>query len=117
MAQTKKKRARKHRGTQAGTIEARGRTGRPQTAAEAKQIRRDRREERLDKPPSWRSSFNRAAISALVFGVFVVLAFGWTIPQAVPLAAAMVVLYWPLSYYTDRWLYNRRQRQKGAAGR
>jgi hypothetical protein len=29
----------------------------------------------------------------------------------------MVVIYLPLSYVTDRYLYNRRQRQKAAAGR
>lgn len=118
MAQTKRKRRRKHRGTQAGTVEARGRTGRTQTKADAKAIRQARREERLNKPPSWRSSFNRAAISAIVFGVFTVIAFGWKIEQAVPLTAAMVLIYLPLSYYTDRLIYNRRQRQKAArAGR
>jgi Flp pilus assembly protein TadB len=116
MAQTKRKRNRKHRGTQAGTVEARGRTGsRPQnTKTDAKAIRQARREERLNKPPSWRSSFNRAAISALVFGVFTVIAFGWKVEQALPLTAMMVLIYLPLSYYTDRLIYNRRQRQKAA---
>jgi Flp pilus assembly protein TadB len=116
MAQTKRKRNRKHRGTQAGTIEARGRTGRPQTATEAKQIRRDRRDERINKPPSWRSSLNRAAISAVVFGVFTMLAFGWSVAQALPLTIAMVLFYLPLSYVTDRFIYNRRQRQRAARG-
>ena len=45
MAQTKKKRRRKHRGTQAGTIERPGRTGRPSgrpaTKAEARTIGRE----------------------------------------------------------------------------
>ena len=117
MAQTKRKRQRKHRGTQAGTVEARGRTGRPQMKADAKQIRQQRREERVNKPPSWRSSFNRAAISALVFGVLTVLLFGWSVSQAIPLTLAMLVIYLPLSYVTDRYIYNRRQRQKAAAGR
>jgi polyferredoxin len=117
MAQTKRKRQRKHRGTQAGTVEARGRTGRPQVKADAKQIRQQRREERINKPPSWRSSANRAVISALVFGVLTVLLFGWTVAQAVPLTLAMVLIYLPLSYVTDRYIYNRRQRQKAAAGR
>ena len=119
MAQTKRKRQRKHRGTQAGTVEARGRTGRSgrgSVAADAKQIRQQRREERLNKPPSWRSSLNRAAISAVVFGVFTVIAFGWSVAQAVPLTIAMVLIYLPLSYVTDRYIYNRRQRQKAARG-
>jgi Flp pilus assembly protein TadB len=114
MAQTKRKRNRKHRGTQAGTIEARGRTGRGQVKTDAKAIRQARREERVNKPPSWRSSLNRAAISALIFGVFTVIAFGWKVQQAVPLVAVMVLIYLPLSYYTDRLIYNRRQRQKSA---
>ncbi|HEX8741686.1 MAG TPA: hypothetical protein VF712_01000 [Thermoleophilaceae bacterium] len=117
MAQTKRKRQRKHRGTQAGTIEARGRTGRSRPATEAKDIRRARREERQNKPPSWSSSFNRAAISALVFGVLTVLVFGWSVAQAIPLTIAMVLIYLPLSYMTDRFVYNRRQRQKAGAGR
>jgi anti-sigma factor RsiW len=119
MAQTKRKRPRKHRGTQAGTVEARGRTGRPgkgSVANDAKALRQQRREERMSKPPSWRSSFNRAAISALVFGVFTVIAFGWTIAQAVPLTLAMVLIYLPLSYVTDRYIYNRRQRRMAARG-
>ena len=118
MAQTKRKRNRKHRGTQAGTVETRGRTGRGQVKTDAKEIRKSRREERLNKAPSWRSSFNRAAISAVVFGVFTVIAFGWKVEQAAPLTAVMVLVYLPLSYYTDRLIYNRRQRQKAArAGR
>jgi Flp pilus assembly protein TadB len=117
MAQTKRKRRRKHRGTQAGTVEARGRTGRPQTATEAKQIRKDRRAERLNTPPTWRSSLNRAALSALVFGVFTVIAFGWSVAQALPLVLVMVLLYLPLSYYTDRFIYNRRQRRAAGPGR
>ncbi len=116
MAQTKKKRSRKHRGTQAGTIEARGRTGRPQTAAEAKQIRKDRREERLSTPPTWRSALNRSVLSALAFGVLTILVFGWSIGQAAPVAVALVFLYLPFSYVTDRWFYNRRQR-RAAQGR
>ena len=76
MAQTKRKRKGKHRGTQAGTIEARGRTGRrPQTQVEAKKVSRDRRAARFDRPPTWRGALNRAAISAAVFAVAVVVVF------------------------------------------
>jgi hypothetical protein len=34
------------------------------------------------------------------------------VAAGVALAAVMVFMYLPLSYYTDRYLYNRRQRQK-----
>jgi hypothetical protein len=117
MAQTKRKRSRKHRGTQAGTVETRGRTGRPPTKADAKNIRQQRRDERINKPPSWRSSANRAVISAVVFGILTVLVFGWSVAQALPLTLAMILIYLPLSFVTDRYIYNRRQRQKAAAGR
>ena len=118
MAQAKRKRSRKHRGTQAGTIEARGRTGRrPQTQVEARKVTRERRAtraNRFDRPPSWRSALNRAAISAAIFAVAVVVLFGRPVAAALMLGVVMVVLYLPMSYYTDRFLYNRRRRQKAA---
>jgi hypothetical protein len=116
MAQTKRKRTRKHRGTPAGTIERSGRTGRPQTREDAKQISRQRRQERLDTPPSWRGAVNRAAIAAAVFGVLVVLAFDRTVAQGSILAGFMFLLYIPLGYLTDTAIFRFRQRRK-AAGR
>jgi hypothetical protein len=116
MAQTKRKRTRKHRGTPAGTIERAGRTGRPQTGADAKQIARQRRRERLDKPPTWRGAVNRAAVAAALFGVLVVVLFKNDVAQGVVLAAFMFGLYIPLSYVTDSAIYRYRQRKK-AAGR
>ncbi|HZG48921.1 MAG TPA: hypothetical protein VEY90_05325 [Thermoleophilaceae bacterium] len=112
MAQTKRKRTRKHRGTPAGTIERAGRTGRPQTREDAKQIARRRREERLDRPPTWRSSINRAAIAAAVFGVLVIVAFGREVSAGIALAALMFLLYIPLGYGTDLMLYRFRARRK-----
>jgi hypothetical protein len=113
MAQTKRKRTRKHRGTPAGTIERAGRTGRPQTREEAKKIARGRRTERLNKPPNWRSSVNRAAIAAAVFGVLLVVLFKRDIAQGAALAAFMFLLYIPLGYATDTMIYRYRQRKRG----
>jgi Flp pilus assembly protein TadB len=116
MAQTKRKRSRKHRGTPAGTIERAGRTGRPRTATEAKDIAAKRREERLNRPPSWRSSINRAAIAAAVFGVLAVVVLpGRGVRDGVVLAAMMFLLYIPLGYYTDTMIYRFRQRRKHQA--
>jgi hypothetical protein len=114
MAQTKRKRTRKHRGTPAGTIERAGRTGRPQTRGDAKQIARQRRQERLDNPPTWKSAVNRAAIAAAVFGVLVVLAFQKSVAQGVILAGFMFLLYIPLGYVTDTAIYRFRQRRRAA---
>jgi hypothetical protein len=114
MAQTKRKRTRKHRGTPAGTIERAGRTGRPQNREDAKKIARDRRSERLSKPPSWRSAINRAAIAAVVFGVLLVILFKRDIAQGAALGAFMFLLYIPLGYATDTMIYRFRQRKQGS---
>jgi Flp pilus assembly protein TadB len=113
MAQTKKKRRRKHRGTQAGTVEARGRTGRSATRADASKLTRQQRaKERLSKPPTWQNSMNRAAIAAAIFGVALAVVFKRPVQAAVFLALFMFVLYIPLGYYTDLFIYRRRQRRK-----
>lgn len=112
MAQTKRKRTRKHRGTPAGTIERSGRSGRPQTREQAKMTASERRAERLNKPPAWKGAINRAAIAAVVFGVLVVVLFGREIVQGVMLAAVMFLLYIPLGYATDTAIYRFRQRKQ-----
>jgi hypothetical protein len=115
MAQTKRKRTRKHRGTPAGTIERAGRTGRPQTRADAKQIARQRRQERLDKPPTWRAAVNRAAIAAVVFGVLVVVLLRQSVAEAVAITAFIFLLYIPLGFMTDKMIYSYRLRKKAGA--
>lgn len=121
MAQTRKRRKRKHRGTPAGTIEARGRTSRPANrpkgASKRPTTARERREQRFAEPPTWRSSLNRSVVAALLFGVAVVLLFDRTIAQGATLAAVMVLLYWPMTYYLDTFLHRRRQRAQGGDGK
>jgi hypothetical protein len=127
MAQTRKKRKHRHRGTQAGTVEARGRTSRPSGSrasesakkkpanrAEARQQAAQKRANRFDDPPTWRGALNRSLIAAAFFGVSIVLLFHKPPASGALLAVLMVLLYLPMSYYTDRLLYNRRQRQKQA---
>jgi Flp pilus assembly protein TadB len=112
MAQTKKKRRRKHRGTQAGTIERPGRTGRPSGSRPATRAdARQKRQARFDKEPTWRSSLNRAAFAALILAIFVSVV-QKNVPAGVVLGALALVIYVPMSYYTDRALWRRRQRQK-----
>jgi hypothetical protein len=116
---TKRKRRSKHRGTAAGTIEARGRTGRRPTAEEQKKLTREEaRERRLDKPPSWNSAAVKAAVMAFLLFIFTQLGlFGDETPleQSLLLAAFAMVLYTPLAYATDKWVYNRAQRKKAEA--
>jgi hypothetical protein len=114
MAQTKKKRRRKHRGTQAGTVEARGRTGSSATRTDAKKIssRQQRARDRLSRPPTWQSSMQRAAVAAAIFGVALIVLFKRPPVTGVFLALFMFVLYIPLGYYTDMFIYRRRQRRR-----
>jgi|SRR5215211_1023162 len=113
MAQTRRKRRRKHRGTQAGTIERAGRTGRARTREEGKAIARERRRQRLERPPSWKGSMQRAAIAAALFGVLIVVAFGRSVEQGAFLAAFMFIFYIPLGYLTDMGIYRYRRRRRG----
>jgi Flp pilus assembly protein TadB len=116
MAQTKRKRRSKHRGTAAGTVESRGRTGRKPDAKERNASKseqsRQRRLERLDRPPTWKSAGQRALIAAAVFLVAVLVLFKQKPGAAISLAAFMVLIYLPMGYYTDLFMYRRRQRKK-----
>lgn len=115
MAQTKKKRKRKHRGTQGGSIDRRGRTSRPANRQEARARARRQMTDRRDIPPSWRSSVNRALIASGIFFVLLVLLFGQPLGQSLGLSAFMMLLYVPMGYYIDRFFYNRRQASKRKA--
>lgn len=123
MAQTKRKRRTKHRGNAAGMIEARGRTGRKPKPEERKPAagkggaKTAARKDRFDRPPSWRSAFQRAGIATVLFFAFIALVFKEPMRTAVTVSAFMLVLYTPLGYYTDLMIYRRRQRKKLQAGR
>jgi hypothetical protein len=114
MAQTRKKRRSRHAGTQAGTVERRGRTSKPSPNGKkpAQSKTAAQRPNRLDQPPTWRGAVMRAAASAVIFALVVIVAFRQPPLQGASLGAAMFLLYIPLSYLTDRFLYNRRQRQQ-----
>jgi Flp pilus assembly protein TadB len=114
MAQTRRKRRSKHRGTAAGTIEARGRTGRPPTAEERKkQSRTDARERRLNTPPTWKGAATRGALAAiLLFVLFAFLGRGKTpLVSAAIFALFALALYIPGGYYMETMMYRRRQRR------
>jgi Flp pilus assembly protein TadB len=115
MAQTKRKRRTKHRGNAAGTIETRGRTGRPPSADERKkQARQTARERRANTPPTWKASFIRAGFAAAIMFVFLLVTANGKnrIEAAVIFALFALVLYVPAGYYLELYLYRRRQRRK-----
>ena len=121
MAQTKKKRSTKHRGNAAGVVEARGRTGRKLTDEEkgknaAAAGKRAPKGDRFDRPPTWRGAAQRSLIAVFIFIAVIVLLFKQNAAPSVALGAALLIVYVPMSYYMDLWLYRRRQAKKLQGG-
>lgn len=120
MPQTKRRRKTKHRGNAAGAIEARGRTGRRPTAPEKTGAARSagrsqpQRVNRLDKPPTWKGAILKSMAAAVVM-LLISLMLLKKPNQAIALFPIVLGLYVPISYYTDSFLYKRRQRQKARA--
>jgi hypothetical protein len=115
MAQTKRKRRSKHRGTAAGAVSARGRTGRPLSQDEKKkQTREQARAIRLNTAPTWNSSLKRAGLAAALMFVFLLLTSKGNIPASIVFAIFAFALYVPSGYYLERYLFNRRQRKQKA---
>jgi Flp pilus assembly protein TadB len=114
MAQTKRKRRTKHRGNAAGTVEVRGRTGRPPSPDERKkQTREKTRQARLNKPPTWRQSLNRALLAgAFIFLFMVFTTKSHQIVAALVFAVLAIGIYVPSGFYLESYLYKRRMRRQ-----
>ena len=117
MAQTKRKRQTKHRGNAAGVVESRGRTGRKPTAAEKSGASTDTRarkrtDQREEKPPTWRSALIRSMFAAVMMLAILLIFKLTSAASAIALFPIVLLLYVPVSYYTERWSYNRRQLKK-----
>jgi hypothetical protein len=97
-------------------VEARGRTGRKPTAAEkggagAGRARQSRLE-RSNRPPTWRGAFYRAMLAAVLLLVASLLLLPKQRGQAIALFPIVLLIYLPISYYTDLWMFRRRQRNR-----
>jgi hypothetical protein len=119
MAQTKRKRRTKHRGNAAGGIEVRGRTGRKPTDAERKTDKKltaqQRRDARLNKPPTWAGAAQRAVFATVIFVIALLVAFKEPVSRVIALSGFILLLYIPMGYYTDLFIYRRRQAKKAQA--
>ena len=115
MAQTKRKRRRKHRGTQGGAIDKRRRGGRPRTKEEARAQARRRSESKREAPPTWGAAFRRGLIGAVIFFVLMLVAFSRQLGESLGLALVMLAMYVPLGYYVDRFFWRRRRAQRQRA--
>lgn len=116
MAQTKKKRRRKRRGTQGGRIDTNPRRSRPRTREEAKARARSTKKggtaAKADLPPTWRGSFTRGLIAAVIFGMLLILLFKRPAGVSLAFAGFMLVFYVPAGYYIDTTLWRRRERAR-----
>src|SRR4051812_34404042 len=119
MAQTRKRRRRKHRGTKSGRIDTRPQRGRPRTREEARARARSRKSsskkrrqqptDRRDRKPTWSGAVNRALFAAAIFLVAVLFLFKQPASAAIPLAVLMLAIYIPLGHAIDTFIYSRRR--------
>lgn len=115
MAQTKKKRRRKRRGTQGGRVDPNRSMGRPRTREEAKARARAKRKQpaaRVDAPPTWRSALTRAFVASAIFAALLMLIFQRSAGSSIGLAALMLVIYIPAGYYIETMMWRRRERAR-----
>jgi hypothetical protein len=95
-------------------VESRGRTGRKPTGAEKQGATRTagkstaQRSNRFDRPPTWRGAFIRAMAAALLMLLISLVLLKGKSNQAIAIFPIVLLIYIPISYYTDLWLYKRR---------
>jgi hypothetical protein len=94
-------------------VSSRGRTTRPPSPAERKKLARDEaRRARLDKPPTWRSSLNRALLASGFMLIFLLVVTKGKILAAVAFAVFSLALYVPGGYFLESFLYRRRMKKQ-----
>jgi hypothetical protein len=116
MAQTKKKRRRKHRGTQGGRIDTRPARGRPRSRAEAQNRARSRGKkkkpgDRTPSPPSWSSALKKGAVAAVLF-VGLLAFFGQNPIASLLVGIVMLGFYVPMAFLLDRFFWQRHLRKE-----
>jgi hypothetical protein len=114
MAQTRKRRRRKHRGTQGGRVDPGRRAGRPRSREEAKARARASRKAapKKDAPPTWRSSITRGVVAAVIFTVLLLVLFKRPPATSLALGAFMLVFYIPAGYWIDTMMWRKRERAR-----
>jgi hypothetical protein len=114
VAQTRKKRQRKRRGTQGGRVDTNRRSARPRSREEAKARARSSRKAgpKVDLPPTWRGAAIRGVVAAVIFTFLLLLIFKRAPAAAFGLGAFMLVFYIPAGYYIDLTMWRRRERAR-----
>src|SRR3954447_7311709 len=115
MAQTKKRRRRKHRGTQGGKIDSNRRRARPRSREEARARARSSRRtgtSRFDSPPTWRSATMRGLVAAGIFAALLLLIFKQKPTEALGFGVFMLAFYIPAGFMIDSFMWRRRERAR-----
>src|SRR3954471_16336934 len=113
MAQTKKKRRRKHRGTQGGRIDTRPARGRARSRAEAQNRARRRTKKkskggaRAPQPPSCSSAAKKGALAAILFVGVLSLMGQDPLVSLLAAVALGLAFYIPMAYLLDRYMWQR----------
>ena len=118
MPGNQKPRARKHRGTQTGSI-TRAQRSRPRSRQEAMAQARSRGGQRgrgkaapvdrRDVPPTWSGAIKRALLMAALLFPVVLLLGSATVPGALVLCVVAAIFYVPMGYLLEKFLYDRRR--------
>ena len=116
MAQTKKKRRRKHRGTQGGRIDTRPARGRPRSRAEPQNRARSRGKkrkpgDRTPQAPEWSSALKKGGVAAVLFVVLLAV-MGQNPMASILIGILMMGFYVPMAYLLDRFFYQRHLRKE-----
>ena len=123
MAQTKKKRRRKHRGTQGGRIDTRPARGRPRSRAEAQGPRpqprpRSRTARRSDAAAAeLASALKKGGVAAVLFVVLLARLQAEPAPPRLLVGVLMLGFYVPMAFMLDRFFYQRHLRKEAAEAR
>jgi glycerol uptake facilitator-like aquaporin len=102
-------------------VESRGRTGRKPTAAEKSGKAgegargKDKPVDKRDIAPTWRGAFIKGMFAGVALLLIVVLVLHQS-NQAIGLFPILIGFYTVVSYYTDKWMYDRRQRKQKQGG-
>jgi len=117
MAPNQKRRRRKRRGTQGGSVDSRRSSARPRSREEAKARARSGRSSgskggKPDSPPTWRNSAVRGIGAAVIFALLLVLIFQRPIGVSLIFGAFMLAFYIPTGYYIDLAMWRKRERKR-----
>jgi hypothetical protein len=111
MARAQRRRKKHKGGTQSGSVRPTGRS-RSRSRAQVRQTSAQRREQKLNQPPTWRGAITRGAIAAGSLFLLLVLLLDAPVGGAVGLALAAAAIYTPSFHAIDTFAYRRRMRKR-----